>query len=756
MVGWQGGRAPAPPFEGTLFLETLTPPAPNRGHAWPGHHYPLGAHWDGEGTNFALFSANAEGVELVLVNPDGSPRAVHDLVDRTDLTWHGYLPDVGPGTLYGYRVHGAYDAAAGKRFNAKKLLVDPYARALTGSVSWSPEVYGYAWNASMTDDVPSDLDSAGHVPLSVVVDDRFDWRGTRPPRTSWADTVVYETHVRGYTMRHTNVPANLRGTYAGLAHPAAVGHMKALGVTAVELMPVHAFVDSARLQQHGLGNYWGYDTIGYFAPDGRYSSAGDTGGQVVEFKQMVRALHRAGLEVFLDVVYNHTGEGDHLGPTLSFRGIDNEAYYYLGPSDRRHYWDVTGCGNTLNAGAPQTLRLMMDSLRYWVTAMHVDGFRFDLAAALARQFFEVNRLSAFFDLIHQDPVLAEVKLIAEPWDIGAGGYQVGNFPVGWAEWNGKYRDTVRDYWRGAPIGVADLAYRLTGSSDLYADDGRGPSASMNFVTAHDGFTLRDLVSYSSKHNQANGEDGRDGSDDNRSWNCGAEGETEAVAVNALRRLQQRNFLATLLLSQGSPMILAGDELGRTQQGNNNAYCQDNEISWIDWANTDAELFLFTRRLIALRAEHPVLRRQRFFTGRVVGGGLKDVRWLRRNGVEMTDEDWGSHERQSLAMILDGGLIPDRTATGERIVDETLAVLLHGGVDPCEWDLPRGEWEVLLDTARPAEEPASRLVKRGTRLDVAARSLVVLRLLKPPVETPKGAPAPDATAEPAGKAPAGAA
>ncbi len=754
MVGGHGGRDRSRPSRGRRSLKTLPRSAPERGLAWPGQHFPLGAHWDGEGTNFALFSANAEGVELVLVNPDGSPRAVHELVDRTDLTWHGYLPDVGPGTLYGYRVHGAYDPAAGKRFNANKLLIDPYARALTGVVTWNPAVYGYAWKEPMSDAVLSDLDSAGSVPLSVVVDDRFEWRGTRAPRTSWADTVVYETHVRGFTMRHPGVPAGLRGTYAGLGHAAAIGYLKSLGVTAVELMPVHAFIDSASLQQRGLRNYWGYDTIGYFAPEGRYSSTGDGGGQVVEFKQLVRSLHRAGLEVFLDVVYNHTGEGNHLGPTLSFRGIDNQAYYYLDPGDRRHYWDVTGCGNTLNAGAPQTLRLMMDLLRYWVTEMHVDGFRFDLAAALARQFFEVNRLSAFFDLIHQDPVLAEVKLIAEPWDIGAGGYQVGNFPVGWAEWNGKYRDTVRDYWRGAPIGVADLAYRLTGSSDLYADDGRGPSASMNFVTAHDGFTLRDLVSYSVKHNAGNGEDGRDGSDDNRSWNCGFEGETGDAAVKALRCQQQRNFLATLLLSQGSPMILSGDELGRTQMGNNNAYCQDNEISWIDWEHDDAELFRFTRRLIALRAAHPVLRRQRFFTGRVVGGGLKDVRWLRRNGVEMTDEDWGSHERQSLTMILDGGLIADRTATGERVVDDTLAVLLHSAEDPCEWDLPPGEWEVLLDTAHPAEDLAARRVPHGGRLHVEARSLVVLRLVTPAVEATGAVPGSGEPAKPTGPSSAG--
>ncbi|HXZ99629.1 MAG TPA: glycogen debranching protein GlgX [Candidatus Binatia bacterium] len=711
-------------------METLPRQAAAVHQTWPGEHFPLGAHWDGEGTNFAVFSANGESVELVLVNHDGSTRTSYELTDRTDLTWHGYLPGVGPGTLYAYRVHGPYDPASGKRFNERKLLLDPYARALTGSVAWGPEVFGYQWDRRLNDDTPSPLDSAAHVPLSVVVDDRFDWRGTQSPRIPWASTVVYEAHVKGFTMRHPGVPHRLRGTYAGLAHPAAIEHLKSLGITAVELMPVHAFIDSARLQQLGLLNYWGYDSIGYFAPEGRYSSAGDRGAQVVEFKQMVRALHAAGLEVFLDVVYNHTGEGNHLGPTLSFRGIDNEAYYYLSPDDRRHYWDVTGTGNTLNAGAPQTLRLIMDSLRYWVTEMHVDGFRFDLAAALARQFFQVNKLSAFFDIIHQDPVLAEVKLIAEPWDIGPGGYQVGNFPVGWAEWNGKYRDAVRDYWRGAAVGVADLAYRLTGSSDLYGEDGRGPSSSINFVTAHDGFTLRDLVSYNTKHNERNGEDNRDGSDDNRSWNCGVEGETDDSSVDALRRRQERNFLATLLLSQGCPMLLAGDEIGRTQRGNNNAYCQDNEVSWIDWEGRDEELVDFARRLIALRTQHPGLRRQRFFTGKVVGRGRKDVRWLRRDGEEMNDEDWGNHERQSLAVVLDGGLIPDRTPTGERITDDTLAILLHSSNELCKWKLPPGTWEVLLDTAHPEEEAGSRVVRHTAPLGVEGRSLVVLRLVAP--------------------------
>jgi isoamylase len=708
--------------------QTVEPASQATGQAWPGQHFPLGAHWDGEGTNFALFAANAQGVDLVLCNADGSAREVHPLQDRTDLTWHGYLPGVGPGTLYGYRVHGVYDPRSGKRYNDLKLLVDPYARALSGRVDWGPEVYGYVWNKQFNDDAVSQLDSAGHVPLSVVVDDRFDWKGAGRPRTSWADTVVYETHVKGFTARCEEIPENLRGTYAGLAHPAAITHLKELGVTAVELMPVHAFIDTNHLVENGLTNYWGYDTLGYFAPEARYSSAGDTGGQVIEFKQMVRALHAAGLEVILDVVYNHTCEGNHLGPTLSFRGIDNETYYYLSPEDRRMYWDVTGCGNTLNAGAAQTLRLIMDSLRYWVTEMHIDGFRFDLASALARQFFEVNKLSAFFDLIHQDPVLAEVKLIAEPWDVGEGGYQVGNFPVGWAEWNGKYRDTVRDYWRGSPVGVGELAYRLTGSSDLYGWDGRGPSASINFVTAHDGFTLHDLVSYNGKHNEANQEENRDGTDDNRSWNCGAEGPTDDPAINELRARQVRNLLTTIFVSQGCPMLLSGDEMGRTQQGNNNAYCQDSELSWLDWGNADAGLLAFTKRLVALRHEHPVLRRQRFFTGQVVGKGRKDVRWITRDGSEMTDADWGQHERSSIGMILDGGLIPDRTPTGEPIHDDTLAVLLHGAEEAEGWVLPDGRWEVLVDTDRPDEEPGTRHVDTAGTLDVVPRSVVVLRLL----------------------------
>jgi len=636
---------------------------------------------------------------------------------------------VGPGQRYAYRVTGPYDPKQGHRCNPAKLLLDPYGKAVHGELRWHQALFGYQHGDP---DQRNDTDSAPFMPRNVVINPYFDWTGERQPRTPYHQTVIYEAHVRGLTMRHPQVPPELRGTYSGLASPPVIEHLTRLGITAIELMPVHQSVPEHDLAGRGLTNYWGYNTIGFFAPQNSYSSSPEPHGQAAEFKSMVKALHEAGIEVILDVVYNHTAESGALGPTLSFRGIDNAAYYRLADSDPSVYLDYTGCGNSLNVRHPHALQLIMDSLRYWILDMHVDGFRFDLASVLARQFYEVNRLAAFFDIIHQDPVLAEVKLIAEPWDIGPGGYQVGNFPVGWAEWNGKYRDTMRDYWRGAPLGVAGLAYRLTGSSDLYADDGRSPSASVNFVTAHDGFTLADLVSYQQKRNQANGEDNRDGSDDNRSWNCGVEGEPADAAVVQLRRRQQRNFLASLLISQGCPMILSGDELGRSQRGNNNAYCQDNETSWLDWARADLEMLAFTRRLIDLRARHPGLRRRHFFTGKVVGWrGRKDVRWLRRDGQEMTDPDWGNHGRQSLAMILDGGLIPDRTGTGERIVDDTLAVLLHSSGDACEWDLPPGTWEVIVDTAHPAEGSGARTVRPPDRLHVEGRSLVVLRLAEAP-------------------------
>jgi isoamylase len=696
--------------------------------AWPGRSYPLGATIREDGTNFALFASNAEAVELILLDEAGGMLAAYDLVEQTDLVWHGLIPHVGPGTRYGYRVHGAYDANRGLRHNPNKLLLDPYARAITGSIRWGPEVFGYVWGKG--DDQISRLDSAEHMPHSVVVDDRFDWSGEHRPDVPWSDTVIYETHVRGFTMRHPGIPEVLRGTYAGLAHPAAIEHLTNLGITSVELMPVHQFVDPQRLVDNGLRNYWGYDSVGYFAPEARYSSAGDKGQQVVEFKVMIKALHAAGLEVILDVVYNHTAEGSEMGPTLCFRGVDNGSYYRLVEKKPRFYYDVTGCGNSLNAGSPSTLQMIMDSLRYWVSEMHVDGFRFDLASALARQFYDVDRLSAFFDIIHQDPTLAHVKLIAEPWDVGEGGYQVGNFPVRWAEWNGKYRDCVRDYWRGQVAGVGELAARLTGSSDLYQGDGRSPFSSINFVTAHDGFTLRDLVSYNDKHNEANGEENHDGSDDNRSWNCGVEGETDDPAVLALRQRQQRNLLATLILSVGCPMIVAGDEMGRTQRGNNNVYCQDNETSWLDWEDADAELLDYTRHLIALRAEQPVLRRQRFFAGQVGRGQRrKDVVWLDDHGVEMTEAQWDDESRRSLGMLLNGDEIPDHTADGHRIRGDTLLLIVHSHHKDKLWTLPSGwgdHWEVLLNTAHGTPPARARVIEAAKPLRVSSRSLVVLR------------------------------
>jgi glycogen operon protein len=696
--------------------------------AWPGRSYPLGATIREDGTNFALFASDAEAVELILLDEAGGMLAAYDLVEQTDLVWHGLIPHVGPGTRYGYRVHGAYDANRGLRHNPNKLLLDPYARAITGSVRWGPEVFGYGWGRG--DGQISRLDSAEHMPHSVVVDNSFDWTGEHRPDVPWSDTVIYETHVRGFTMRHPGIPEELRGTYAGLAHPAAIEHLTALGITSVELMPVHQFVDPQHLVDHGLRNFWGYDSVGYFAPEARYSSAGDKGEQVVEFKAMIKALHAAGLEVILDVVYNHTAEGSEMGPTLCFRGVDNRSYYRLVEEKPRFYYDVTGCGNSLNAGSPSTLQMIMDSLRYWVSEMHVDGFRFDLASALARQFYDVDRLSAFFDIIHQDPTLAHVKLIAEPWDVGEGGYQVGNFPVRWAEWNGKYRDCVRDYWRGQVAGVGELAARLTGSSDLYQGDGRSPFSSINFVTAHDGFTLRDLVSYNDKHNQANGEENHDGTDDNRSWNCGVEGETDDPAVQALRQRQQRNLLATLILSVGCPMIVAGDEMGRTQSGNNNVYCQDNETSWLDWENTDRELLDYTRHLIALRAEQPVLRRQRFFAGQVGRGQRrKDVVWLDDHGVEMTEAEWDDESRRSLGMLLNGDEIPDHTADGHRIRGDTLLLIVHSHHKDKLWTLPSGwgdHWEVLLNTAQGTPPARARVIEAAKPLRVSSRSLVVLR------------------------------
>jgi len=638
---------------------------------WPGAPYPLGATFDGAGTNFSLFSEVAERVDLCLFEDDGTEQRI-ELLERAAFCWHAYAPTVGPGQRYGYRVHGPWDPAAGHRCDPNKLLLDPYAKAIEGRLAPGPESLSYG---AGDEDALVPVDNGATSPASVVTNPYFDWSSERRPDRPLHEWVIYELHVKGFTARHPAIPEELRGTYAGLAHPAAVDHLRDLGVNTVELLPIHQFVHDAHLGEKGLTNYWGYNTIGFFAPHNEYSSRGDRGDQVTEFKAMVRALHEADIEVVLDVVYNHTAEGNHLGPTLSFRGIDNAAYYRLVPDDRRRYFDTTGTGNSLNMAHPQTLQLIMDSLRYWVTEMHVDGFRFDLASTLARQFHEVDRLSAFFDLIHQDPVISQVKLIAEPWDVGEGGYQVGNFPPKWSEWNGEYRDAVRDFWRGEPGTVGELASRLTGSSDLYQSDARHPVASINFVTAHDGFTLRDLVSYNEKHNEANGEGGADGENHNRSWNCGAEGDTDDPAVLACRAAQQRNLLATLLLSQGVPMVLAGDEQGRTQGGNNNAYCQDNEVSWHDWEAADRDLLAFTRRLVQLRRDHPTFRRRRFFQGRPIRGTV-DVGWCKPDGTEMDDHNWADDHARSLGLFLNGEGINDVDSRGQVLVDDSFLVLLN--------------------------------------------------------------------------------
>ncbi|HUQ62150.1 MAG TPA: glycogen debranching protein GlgX [Acidimicrobiales bacterium] len=702
---------------------------------WPGTPHPPGATWDGEGTNFALFSEGAEAVELCLFEDNFSSHSqiIVPLTEVTSYFWHGYVPGIGPGQHYGYRVHGPYEPREGRRFNPAKLLVDPYAKAIDGNLDWDDAVFGYSGPA---DRAPDQRDSAPHVPRSVVADPLFPWGDDHSPNTPWHDTIIYETHVKGFTARHPGVAPALRGTYAGLASKAAIDHLHSLRVTAVELLPVHHFVSERELVDRGLSNYWGYNSLGYFAPHGAYSSSGTRGEQVREFKAMVRALHVAGIEVILDVVYNHTAEGNHLGPTLSLRGIDNAGYYRLVDSDPRHYVDYTGTGNTLDARHPEVLRLIMDSLRYWVTEMHVDGFRFDLAAALARGFHEVDRLSSFFDLIHQDPVISKVKLIAEPWDVGEGGYQVGNFPVLWTEWNGKYRDAVRDFWRGEGASLAEMGYRLTGSSDLYKADGRRPYASINYVTAHDGFTLRDLVSYNVKHNEANGHDNTDGTNDNRSWNFGVEGETADAEVMQLRLRQQRNFLATLLLSQGVPMLLGGDEFGRTQRGNNNGYCQDNEISWYDWAFDDAAegLLAFTRSVIQLRREHPVFRRRRFFQGRPIhGSALSDIHWFGPDGHEMTEREWVSERVRALGMFLNGDEISDPGPRGEPIRDDSFLVLLNGP-DRARFKLPDKRWaisyELVLNTsfgyARPDHALDVAILSAEDELWLEPRSLVVLK------------------------------
>ena len=699
----------------------------------PGRPFPLGASWDGSGTNFSIFSEHAERVELCLFDEKGNETRV-EMPGRRALNHHCYAPSVGPGQRYGFRVHGSYAPDEGHRFNPCKLLIDPYAKAIDGVVDWGHDASVMPYVPTGEEDAdlePDDEDDAGAVPKSVVIDDAFLWEGDRLPRLAFADMVIYEAHVKGFTMQHPGIREDLRGTYAGLASEPAIGYLKDLGVTAVELLPVHHISNESFLAERGLSNYWGYSTIGYFAPHSEYAATGRRGEQVREFKGMVKALHSAGIEVILDVVYNHTAEGDHLGPTLSFKGVDNAAYYRLVPDDPRHYMDFTGTGNSLNPVHPSVLRLIMDSLRYWVIECHVDGFRFDLAAALARELFEVDRLSAFFDVIHQDPVLSQVKLIAEPWDVGPGGYQVGNFPVLWSEWNGVYRDTMRDYWRGFATN-GSFAERLAGSSDLYEDDGRDPFNSVNFITAHDGLTLADLVAYNDKRNEANHEDNRDGTDDNRSWNCGAEGQTDDPSVLALRGHQQRNFLTTLFVSQGTPMLLGGDELGRTQGGNNNAWCQDSETSWYDWSESPekAQMHAFTRRLIRLRHQHPVFRRESFLRGQELqGSGLPDVWWFRVDGMEMTRRDWEDGEHV-LGMFLNGQELPSADPLGDDVRDDSFLVLFNAHHEDRTFTLPQqsfGEqWALELATAEPSAPAGSARYGARSEVPVTAHSVVMLK------------------------------
>jgi isoamylase len=725
---------------------------------WPGTPYPLGATWDGAGTNFALFSEVAEQVELCLFDGDdanGDSRETRIAITEVDgLVWHCYLPGVEPGQRYGYRVHGPYQPERGHRCNPAKLLLDPYGKALEGQVTWHQAVYSYQHG---NPSVLNTDDSAAYMPRNVVINPYFDWGDDRPPRTPYHETLIYEAHVRGLTMLHPDVPAEQRGSYAALAHPAVIDHLTRLGVTAVELMPVHQSVPEPALVRRGLTNYWGYNTIAFLAPDNRYSSSGTPYGHVAEFKTAVKALHAAGIEVILDVVYNHTAEGGGLGPTLSFRGIDNAAYYQLASGDPQSYLDYTGCGNSLNVRNPHPLQLIMDSLRYWILDMHVDGFRFDLAAALARELHNVDRLSAFFDLVQQDPAVSQVKLIAEPWDVGQGGYQVGHFPPLWTEWNGKYRDTVRDLWRGRAATLPEFASRLTGSSDLYETSARRPVASVNFITCHDGFTMRDLVSYDRKHNEANGDYNRDGTDDDRAWNCGAEGPTDDPAVNELRARQVRNFLVTLFCSQGVPMLLAGDEMSRTQRGNNNAYCQDNEVSWIDWeaAGKQQDLIDFTCMLSELRRAHPVFRRRRFFSGQAAADGLQDIVWLTPAGRTMTDNDWQTGYARSLTVFLNGDAITEPGLRGEPVRDDSFLLLFNANREPVAFTVPGVRfgpgWEVLISTATAVGAPApgptgTVIVRPGWRIELAGRSIMVLRGIEdsPPSAgspaSPRSAPA----------------
>ena len=706
---------------------------------WPGKPYPLGATFDGSGVNFALFSEAADRVELCLIDESDQETRL-ELIEVDGFVWHAYLPRIQPGQRYGYRVYGPYDPAKGHRCNPAKLLLDPYAKAIDGQIDGDESLFSYRFDDP---NAFNDEDSLGHTMLSVVTNPYFDWGHDRPPRHEYHETVFYEMHVKGLTMTHPGIPDDVRGTYAAVGHPAIIEHLTSLGVTAVELLPVHQFVNDSHLVDRGLSNYWGYNTIGFLAPHNGYSSTGTDGQQTTEFKAMVKTLHEADIEVILDVVYNHTAEGNERGPTIAFRGIDNAAYYRLVDQAKEHYYDTTGTGNSLLMRNPHVLQLIMDSLRYWVLEMHVDGFRFDLAATLARQFHEVDKLSAFFDIIQQDPVISQVKLIAEPWDLGDGGYQVGNFPPLWSEWNGKYRDTVRDYWRGVPASLGEFASRLTGSSDLYAHSDRRPTASVNFVIAHDGFTLRDLVSYNSKHNEANGENNNDGESHNRSANCGVEGETDDPEINALRLRQQRNFITTLMVSQGVPMLAHGDELGRTQRGNNNVYAQDNEISWVHW-DLDADqkdLLAYTSAAIALRKAHPVLRRRRFFAGDAAHGGksaLGEIEWLKPDGSAMNGGDWNLDFNHCVMVFLNGDAIPEQDAMGRRITDDHFLLLFNAHNEPIRFTLPSknfgNEWRLRLDTVTGAVDPATVTPWRArSKHVVEAHSMVVLSTTVVPEE-----------------------
>jgi isoamylase len=699
---------------------------------YPGNPFPLGATWDGQGVNFALYAENATGVDLCLFADDNAAIET-DRIKVTEVShhvWHIYLPDAKPGQLYGYRVYGPYEPENGHRFNPNKLLIDPYAKAIAGSVKWNDALFGYELGHPDADLSFSDVDSAPFIPKSVIIDQQFNWEGDKRLNIPYHQSIIYEAHVKGLTRLHPEIPEAIRGTYAAIAHPVTIKYLKELGITAIELMPIHYFITDRHLEEKGLTNYWGYNTIGFFAPDVRYSTSGVHGEQVAEFKNMVKELHKAGIEVILDVVYNHTGEGNHMGPTLSFRGIDNACYYRL-TEDRRYCMDYTGTGNTLNAQLPSVLRLIMDSLRYWILEMHVDGFRFDLAATLARELHEVDRLSAFFDIIHQDPVISQVKLIAEPWDIGEGGYQVGKFPPGWVEWNGKYRDCVRDYWRGAESMLGEFALRFTGSPDLYKDDYRRPTASINFVTAHDGFTLNDLVSYNEKHNEANGEDNNDGESNNRSWNCGAEGDTDDAGILALRQKQKRNLLTTLFLSQGIPMLVAGDELSRSQGGNNNAYCQDNEVSWINWQKADHDLLAFTKKLIALYRSHPVFSRRRWFQGQPIKGvGIEDIAWFLPEGTEMTEENWTNDFAKSLGVYLNGHGLRTLDAKGQKILDDDFYIIFNAHHDALDFKLPSekyaDEWTRVLDTDENKIEEQGPGYSAGDTINVKGRSVVLFK------------------------------